>query len=239
MFTPIGYFAPTGGEIVTTNLEQWLQVETGTEAGTLADSSGNGNNATLVNSELVYNTTNDWWDIDATDWTPEIDTNFRYSDYLATSWTFECWFNITSVASFPSMIHNRDGLYGDNFVAFGINFAAGELSLTILNTAAGEYNVKGNNGSSVVDSAWHHGCGMYDYSANEMIVYLDGQEVGTRVSPTGASNRAVDLHYMGKFVNSSRYWSNASFGSMRIYSAALSASEVLQNYNAEKAHYGL
>lgn len=242
MFVPVGFFAPTGaapGPIVTTNLEQWFDVETGTQAGTLADSSGNGRNGTLTNGELVYNTTNDWWDIDATDFNPQVDTGYRIGDYAANSWTIECWFNITSITGVATGIaHNRGGVYSTNYIAMAANGTTGDVSINLINSAAGEYAIAGNNGSSIVDSNWHHVAATYDSGTSTMTLYLDTTSIGTS-AVAGTCDRAENLHYMGKFLNSGRYFSNASFGSYRHYSAALSSTEVAQNYNAEKAHYGL
>lgn len=241
MFTPIGFFAAAaGGGIVTSNLEQWLQVETGTEAGTLADSSGNGRTGTLTNGELVYNTTNDWWDIDATDWNPSIDTNYRSADYCANSWTLECWFNITSIVGTASgIMHNRGGIYSNNYITVGANESTGNVEVYVVNSAAGEYFISDNNGGAGwIDGNWHHVAATYDNGTNTMTLYIDASSKGT-TSLAGACNRAEGLYYMGKFLRSTRYFSDASFGSYRHYSAALSTTEVLQNFNAEKAHYGL
>ena len=42
---------------------------------------------------------------------------------------------------------------------------------------------------------------------------------------------------MGKFLND--YLDDANLGSYRVYTAALSAADVLNNWDVEKGHYGL
>lgn len=242
MFTPVGFYAAAGGEIVTTNLEQWLDVvgAGGTESSALADSSGNSRNAT--NSGLSWDGTNSWWYVSSnTDWTKAIDTGYRLSNFGGSySYTLECWINMQSVSGtgYVGIIHDRTGIFGDNFIEIAMGGAdEGDVNFAILDTSANE---GGANTPSTYPSQWVMLTFVNDGSTNTMTIFVNGTSVATGdSSAVGNVNRAVDIHLYGAFLRSNRWIEDAYFGSYRIYSAAHTATEALQNFEAEKSHFGL
>jgi hypothetical protein len=224
-------------QIITTNLEQWLDVTQGSEAGALTDQSGNGRNAT--NNGLSYDATNKWWYVSSnTDWTKHIDTNYGFANYGGSyNWTLECWVNITTIVNGSNaFIHNRGGNYGNNFVTISINSSYyGEAA--IVDTSNNEALM---NTDESIQNTWVLLTGTNNGSTNTMKIFINGVEKNS-ISTSGIGNvdRAENLSLYGNFLRSTRWIENAKFGSYRIYSAAHTATEVLQNYNAEKSHYGL
>jgi hypothetical protein len=243
MFTPVGFYAAAaGGEIVTTNLEQWLDVvgAGGTESSALADSSGNSRNAT--NSGLSWDGTNSWWYVSSnTDWTKHIDSGYRLSNFGGSySYTLECWVNMQSVSdnSYVGIIHNRSGTYGTNFIEIAMGGAdEGDVNFGLVDTGGDEAFA---NTPSTYPNQWILLTCANDGSTNTLTIFVNGTSVATGDSSAiGNVNRAEDLSLYGNFLRSNRWIQDAKFGSYRIYSAAHTATEALQNYEAEKSHFGL
>lgn len=239
MFTPIGYFAAAGGgSIITENLQQWLQVETGTESGTLTDSSGNGNNATNEGgSDIVYDTTNKWWDVNADNKTDYIDSNYEPANWLG-DWTIECWINMTSLeGGASSFVGNRESA-GTNFFIMAANEGNGKLEIYWI--GGGETAISPTPASSYFDSQWHHVVATHNSSTTTLKLFVDKTEVGNgSTSGRSAPSNSNKLSLMGNYLSTSRYWDDALFGSYRVYSSDIGSEGVTQNYDAEKAHYGL
>jgi hypothetical protein len=237
MFTPIGFFAPQGGQIVTANLEQWLDVTQGSEAGALTDQSGNGRNAT--NNGLSYDGTNKWWYVSSnSDWTKHIASNYGFANYGgAYNFTIECWVNPTTIVGGSSgMVHNRSGVYGNNFLEIAIDASYRPIFVGIDSSANEAAALSPNS----VQNNWVMITGTNDATTTTYSIFVNGVEKDTTDSSIlGNVNRAENLSLYGNYLRSTRYIQDAKFGSYRIYSAAHTATEALQNFNAEKSHYGL
>jgi hypothetical protein len=86
-------------------------------------------------------------------------------------------------------------------------------------------------------NVWGHLCYVVDELNNLARFYVNGSQSGNALSITKnlRSYGTVDYHL---FSGSGTNWSgNGRLGAVRFYSKALSASEVLQNYNAQKHLY--
>ena len=238
MFTPIGYFAPTGvapGPIVTASLEQWLDVTQGSEAAALTDQSGNGRNATNNGGgNITYNTGTKVFDIACTADGQYIDT--AYEPAWTSDWTIEIWAKMTSVAGAGgiSLVGNRESA-GTDFYIVSANETNGKIE-TYWIDAANVADISPTPSASYFDGSYHHIVAVNDSAT--LRLYVDTTEIGTfSVSGFGAPSNGNNLSLMGNYLT--KYWDDANMGSYRVYSAALSPSEITQNYNAEKAHYGL
>lgn len=248
MFTPIGYYAAAGGggSIVTANLLQWMDVvgAGGTESSALTDSSGNGNN--LTNNNVPWDGTNSWFYFSSnTDWQKYIDTGFRpVNDYGAVSWTVDIWMNISSTINagggYSGVFHNRSGTYGNNFIELAVGETGGvvgKFSNVLIDNAGGEATA---GDTSEHDSVWNMVSFVHNTSTSQMEIYVDGVLTGNgSASGIGNVNRAENPSLFGNFLRSDRYFQNAKFGSYRFYTAAHTATECAQNFNAEKSHFGL
>jgi hypothetical protein len=88
--------------------------------------------------------------------------------------------------------------------------------------------------ASLVSNVWFNMVGIYDGTNASM--YINGVLV---VVPTAKSwNTIAGNAQIGRQVNNSEYWSG-SIGQVSIYNRVLSATEILQNYNAQKTRFGL
>ena len=89
---------------------------------------------------------------------------------------------------------------------------------------------------------WVHITLTVNYNNNEYKIYKNGNLVttadlnGVQWNYTGDAN-AYDFIDIGKNVSNNNGFINGNVGSLKIYTKILSASEVLQNYNATKYRY--
>ena len=90
----------------------------------------------------------------------------------------------------------------------------------------------------ITENAWNHI--VCTYGSGTKTVYINGvqryQQTGlTGTIPTGNINQ-----YIGKYGDAViNYPFNGRIGESRVYNIALSAAQVLQNYNATKGRFGL
>ena len=243
MFTPIGFFAPQGG-VVTDNLEQWLDVTQGSAAASLLDQSGNARNAT--NFGLSYDTTNKWWFVSSnTDWTKRIDTGFRLANFATVSWTAECWVNMNSVLgdNYIGLIHDRDDTRNRPLMEISMGGPTNAKPVAAMESTTSGNEITCFNAPNTYQNQWILLTATYEanYSGttDRLRLYVNGvlQDTGTAV--LGNVNDAQNILLYGGYVRSIFWIEEAFFGSYRIYSAANTADDILQNFNAEKAHYGL
>jgi len=83
-------------------------------------------------------------------------------------------------------------------------------------------------------SAWNHI--VCTYNGSSKIMYVNGIQVQS-VAASGALPTGQTDQYIGR--HSSGYFFNGRIGETRVYNIALSAAQVLQNYNATKGRFGL
>jgi hypothetical protein len=115
----------------------------------------------------------------------------------------------------------------------GVNY----LSMTIAdNHTVTDINLTVSN---VLDDTWHCVCFTYNGNGvtNGMVGYLDSvlQASGGGGNLTTTSTSTTSLQIFG--VSASSIYSLGSLGNMLVYNRALSASEVIQNYESQKLKY--
>jgi hypothetical protein len=110
--------------------------------------------------------------------------------------------------------------------------------IIFFNSNAGGYDPPYNNtGYSFVNGEWFHFCVTRNSSTKELKWYVNGQlnqEYTTSSSTFKKTNNGISIASLGN-----SYYMNGDIGLTQIYNRALSASEVLQNYNAQKGRFGL
>ena len=89
-------------------------------------------------------------------------------------------------------------------------------------------------GTSICNGVWHHLVGVVDSS--NMLLYVDGVIGASKTKITGTTTSGQNLVIGGNHLG--RYQS-CRIASARCYNIALSAAQVLQNYNATKGRFGL
>lgn len=153
-------------------------------------------------------------------------------------WTMEVWVNQT-------------GQIGSQVILgkFDPGGAAQDVSYAIRILTGGNVYANFGNGSTAVTTAtyslsantWYQLTYVFTNVANNNIItYVNGvQQSTTTHSFTSILNTSANL-YLGSY-NGGEYsqWFNGKIGITRLYSSALTSSQVLQNYNTDKSKYGL
>jgi hypothetical protein len=189
---------------------------------TIYDLSGNGNTSFFTNGAFYQNYSKGAVNVDGND------------DYISTP-----LFNLTSPVTVSVWVKNviNDSpvfsasgpgvTYGNNEV---IHYFSGKSILIAGNPAAGKYfqfpQLNLNQWSNLV---------MTRDASNNMSVYLNG--IGS-TSNTQSYSNTLQMNQIGRYsAFTNIYNAKGSIGEVKIYNRALSASEVLQNYNASIKRY--
>lgn len=96
----------------------------------------------------------------------------------------------------------------------------------------GQYNI---GATTISDMNWHYVCGTRQ--SGTITIYLDGRSDGT-----GTANVNIPGSNPFTLGNGHDYTSealNGNIASCQVYNRALTATEILQNYNAQKTRFGL
>lgn len=169
--------------------------------------------------------------------------------------TVQCWVKTTQTTVYRWAVvrdqgggSNRDwGLIKDNFYGSG-----NRMIFTVFNEDGTDLQIRltGNNdpaGNPIIainDGNWHQVTGTYN-GTDTVSLYTDGVLQGsntsagqgaikdsqTRVTVGGYNNGSLPTSLVGSWVG--------NIANTRIYNRALSANEVLHNYNALKSRFGL
>ena len=115
----------------------------------------------------------------------------------------------------------------------------------ILLNPTNAYVTAGNDGgtyhvtsTAVNDGNWHHVVATYNNP--NVRIYVDGVDVGglSNAPNTNIPARNIRIGSMSISGSSDRFL-DGDIGEARIYSTALSATEVSQNFNATRSKYGI
>lgn len=194
------------------------------------DRTANGNNGTPTNNPTYSETNKGYFDFDGSDdyvtlGTPEI-LNFSGG----TSPTITAWINTSSSAEGQILRTSESTKY----LIFGIN--SGKLRAQIYD-GTNNANDENNNGPTINDGNWHHVAAVFNRGGN-IIFYKDGVATTgvSMASVTGETGTPNPYAAIGRRPGSSQYY-DGKIACMQIYNKALTAAEVLQNYNATKGRF--
>jgi hypothetical protein len=193
------------------------------------DKSGNANNGTLINGptfsntdggSIVFDFVNDLVDtgITKTQIPTTSDVTFEVWAYPTNNLANEEWLGISNINSVSPNYHNvAIGRYTDNKVYFN-------------NYDGSEHRVYSD---SAILNNWYHVVGIRRSNTNYL--YVNGLQQTQTLSSGNPNIGAsitfkigkIDTYYKGRFAQT------------KIYNRALSAAEVLQNFNATRGRYGI
>lgn len=216
--------AATGG-IVTSGLV--LHLDAGDSASysgsgtTWTDLSASGNNGTLVNGptydsansgSLVFDGTNDYVDVS--------------SIALTGEFTLSCWLKRNSRAN-TQILFGEDS--GSSTGGPKIGFDSTNYFLRVVSASAGL--------AGPAAGVWKHVAITRD-SANKVDLYEDAGTPTRMFSDAAQSGTYTVNRLLANGASASHYFSG-NIASVSIYSKALSAAEVTQNYDAVRGRFGL
>jgi hypothetical protein len=152
-------------------------------------------------------------------------------------WTMEAWVN--------QSVSGNDVVLGK----FDPGGLASDSSYSIRTTNTTYYSQIGDGSGSYVNStnyvgatgSWYQLVYVFtNVAANTLRTFVNGTSIGSvNHSLSGVLNTPTNL-YIGSY-NNGEYpqWFDGKIGITRIYNSALTSSQVLQNYNADRSKYGL
>jgi hypothetical protein len=210
---------------------------TGTTINSLAapNLSGTMSNITFTDPYFVYNGTSSQVSI----------ADNALLEPGAGSWTMEAWFNTTAF---------KTGSSGVILGKFDPGGAAQDVAYSIRTNSTGNLFAQMGSGSGSGSALFVNSTGyqtQLDTWAQVVYVFKNGatKTLETYINSTSIGsvnhamssilNTATNL-YIGSY-NGGEFpqWFDGKIGIVRLYNAALSAADVLQNYNANRAIYGL
>lgn len=185
------------------------------------DVSGNGNNGTLQNSPTFNSANGGSLVFDAANDVVTLPNNIGYVSKVSAFG----WFKTIGTA-----FNNYHIIFGSSELEVSF-YQSGYIRVGVV-TTNGRY--VSNHGSGLTDGNWHYGGLTFDGATKK--AYIDGVHVGSQTL-SGTLTYSFNGRQMGSY--SGGYGLNGHIGKAEIYDRELSASEVLQNYNATKGRFGL
>ena len=200
---------------------------------TWKDISGNGNDGTLTNGptfnsanggSIAFDGSNDY-----------VDCGTNNSLKITGSLTLSCW--ISSSASTGTYICKSILVFGaPNQKVYEIGVLN---NVTYFQLGNGTTNSSISvSAASILDNKWHYVTATWDGTTNTngLLIYYDGVIVSQGTSPINTIQQTNDTLQIGY---GRRFPFNGKISSTQIYNRALSATEVLQNFNATRARFGI
>lgn len=231
-----GYGRGTQGQIVTTGLQ--VNLDAGNRASysgsgtTWTDLTGNGRNATLFNTPTYSSANNGYLNFVA--------ASLQYATVAnigsINRWTVEAWFRPT--ASLSGIVTS---VVSNEFNGSVLNFSLGtNRAPTSYNLCAGFYDGawRTTAGYAPTLNQWVQVVGVYD--GTTITQYTNGASLNTLTytgTPTSGGAIRIARRWDETLTSTNFYTGDISI--IRIYNVALSAAQVLQNYNAVRGRYAL
>lgn len=221
--------------IVTSGLQLYLDAGNSSSysgsGSTWRDLSPYGRNATLQASP-TYSSANGGY-------LSFLDTSLQYATVpnigSLSNWTVEAWANVTLSLSgkVTAIVCNQFDLVNKLNFSLGTNNAPSNY-----NIAVGYYNGNWNTTAGVAPTlnTWTYYAGTYDGTIVRQ--YTNNAEV-SNVSYTGTPQSGGEIRIARRWDETTvaSNYLRGSISVVRIYNRALTAAELLQNYNAQKSRY--
>jgi hypothetical protein len=212
---------------------------------TWTDLSGNGRNGTLTNGPTFtadLNGTGGYITLDGTNDYISLGANFNYTTqaFSVGLWIYFLNFDHTSaqyVMLFWKGNFQTNGYYSElNPINGTVNFYTNQSGATQQSAANYNANPTSRPNLGFMPGEWYNLC--FTRSGTSVRVYINGVDrtstVGSHTNPATSANNFE----IGRY-NSASHFPNARFASFIIYQRALSAAEVLQNFNASRKRFNL
>ena len=197
---------------------------------TVYDLSGNGKNGTLTNGTTVLTSNAGVFSFDGTNDTIDCGTGntfFPLPQFTLTAW-------VKSSGLGPSQ--TSGGIWG---VTYGLRYyitSQGTLRAGI-HSGVSDTTITSPQGI-MFDNNWHYTS--LTHTGTVATLYLDGVNVASSSSTwPGTTNWPTNTVSVGRDQNNSTSYLKGQLAIPQIYNRALSAAEILQNYNATKSRFNL
>jgi hypothetical protein len=201
--------------------------------GGLLDISGNNYNINLTSSAIAFDSGGYYFNANAQGAITTPVANSILDNLSNNSHTYECWFKL---------LGTPPGLYGGYFFGrqgFHSGFYHDKGTPNIIYATTWYNDVTASNiGVTLSLNVWYHGVFVTDVENAMRYLYINGvSQSSATLTKQLRQYASTTPYYIG--AASTDYASNSIVSTARAYSRALTASEVLQNFNATRATYGV
>ena len=191
---------------------------------------GSSNNGTLTNGPTFNSDNGGSIVFDGVDDTVSVPDN-AVLDFTV-NLTSEVWINLNLYKDIS--IVNAKGNGGGQITAYNYLFLGSNTSFYFrFSDGITSQNSPFITKSNLPENTWGHVVGVLDTTAIRL--YLNGVEIGTATTRTINPNPNNSPLY----ISGPTYSLNGKIAISRIYNRALTATEITQNYNAQKSRFGL
>ena len=204
---------------------------------TITDLSGNGRNGTLSN--ITY--TSPYFTYNGSSSQISIADNVLLEPESG-DWTMEAWVYLSNTSGGKVILGKFDPGGGSQDVSYSIRVSNANI-FSQLGSGIGSGATQFQNSTTYVGTigTWYQLVYVFtNVATNTFETFVNGVSIGS-VNHSLASllNTSANL-YIGSY-NNGEYsqWMNGRIGITRLYNRALTSTEVLNNYNADKSKYGL
>lgn len=214
-----------------------------TRSATTIRSIGGNRNVSILNGPEFHNSRGGAYQLDGTDDYFNIVENgsVPVANFPI---SISCWFKTTNSGTLTDMVYMQTS-----------KPASGGTYIMLYRGSSSKfvYEVRGSGGSAsvfdssvnVVDGDWHN-CVAVSSSSNNHKVYIDGNLINSNTTDVGSIathvTSVIGCSYDYAFARNRvllRSFFNGDISRVSIYNKALTAAEVLQNYNATRHRFGV
>jgi hypothetical protein len=154
-------------------------------------------------------------------------------------WSIEFWVNHSVIAGASRiLIAKTDGGASADW-GYGLRTVAN--SNTFMEVGNGGVTSVTSPLTGLSINTWYQVVGVWtNVASNSIALYINGNLIGSNSHSFASIKNTTSPLYLGSF-NGGQFsqWLNGRMGVVRIYNSALSSSEILQNFDADKSKYGL
>jgi hypothetical protein len=197
-----------------------------------SDLSGNNYSGSLVNGPtfssasgggIFFDGSNDYVDVIPTS-----------SGSAASSYTFSVWFYPNSALSSVTIQRGVDGSGNGWSLLAGIETNKYRVGVVTISTGAVGYVV--TSSVAAIANQWVNVTGVWN-AGSSLSLYINGSFQSSRAITTTTLRSSNSGWVLGRLTTTS--YSSQIISNTSVYNRTLSESEILQNYNATKARFGL
>jgi len=199
-----------------------------------SDLSGNGNDATLTNGPTYDSLGGGCFDFDGSNDFAEVSDNSTLD--METAWSIETWCRREGSpggVTFAKIISKWENYF------LALDFSNGADIYGCVGTGNGHTCLGGGSerDNELPLNAWAHLMITYSESSGVARIYYNGTQIESwNASVTASSNSPLSIGCRSQSGVRDQYF-NGKISVARVYNKALTASEILQNYNAVKGRY--
>jgi hypothetical protein len=157
----------------------------------------------------------------------------------AGDFTLEAWVYYSVITGSTRTVVSKCNA-GGLAASWSYGFRTNPAGATYLEVGNGTTSVSSPS-YTVTTGTWYQIVGVYNSVASKSIaLYINSASQGSNIHTFTSVKNSSNPLYLGSY-NGGEYsqWLNGRMGIVRYYNAALTSAQVLQNYNANRATYGI